>query len=64
MQAKHVKLRVNKCRKTVKTKIKFTSIKCLTNPQHNTTDKKLYSYGNANIAGEINLCSSEYLLEH
>ena len=55
---------VNKYRKTVKTKTKLTSIKCVTNPQHNTPDKKLYSYDNANIAEELNLCSSEYLLEY
>ena len=29
---------------------KLTSIKCITNPQHNTPDKKLYCYNNANIA--------------
>ena len=39
----------------------FTSIKCVINPQHNTPDKNLYSYDNANIAEKLNLCSSEYL---
>ena len=29
---------------------KPTSIKCLTNPQRNNPDKKLYCYNNANIA--------------
>ena len=29
---------------------KRTCIKCVTNPQHNTSDKKLYCYNNANIA--------------
>ena len=29
---------------------KLTSIKCVPNPQHNTPDKKLYCYDNANIA--------------
>ena len=28
----------------------LTSIKCVTNPQHNNPDKKLYCYNNANIA--------------
>ena len=28
----------------------LTSIKCVTNPQNNTPDKKLYCYNNANIA--------------
>ena len=29
---------------------KLTSIQCVTNPQHNTADPKLYCYNNANIA--------------
>ena len=29
---------------------KLTSIKCVTNPLHNTPDKKLYCYNNAYIA--------------
>ena len=28
---------------------KITGIKCVTNPQNNTPDKKLYFYNNANI---------------
>ena len=27
----------------------FTCIKCVTNPQHNSPDQKLYSYNDANI---------------
>ena len=42
-----------------KTKTKLTSIKCVTNPQDNTPDEKLYGYDNANIAEELNFCSSE-----
>ena len=34
-------------------------VKCVTNPQHNTPDKKLYGYGSANIAEELNFRSSE-----
>ena len=29
---------------------KTWSIKCVTNPQHNTPDKNLYCYNNANAA--------------
>ena len=29
---------------------KLASIKCVSNPQHNTPDQKLYCYNNANIA--------------
>ena len=29
---------------------KRTSIKCVTNPQHNTPDQKQYCYNNTNIA--------------
>ena len=38
---------------------KATSIKCVTNPQHNTPDKKPYSYDNANITEELSYCSEE-----
>ena len=53
---KHRPRNVKKIRQP-KTKTKLASIKCVTNPQHNTADKT--SYGNANIAEELYSCSSE-----